>query len=109
MMDRDEILKKSREENRDRDFVEEAVLARANALSLGVGMIVGGLLSILSAVFQDGPDYSAWTVLWAIQASIFLFKHYKLRKRHELALGLFYGALAVFFFVLYLRRGLGIF
>ncbi len=108
-MDRDEILKKSREENRDRDFVEEAVLARANALSLGVGMIVGGVLSVLSAVFQDGPNYSAWTVLWAIQASIFLFKHYKLRKRHELLLGLFYGALAVFFFVLYLHLELGVF
>ena len=108
-MDKDEILKKSREENKDRDLVEEAVLARANALSLGVGMMVCGLLSVLSAVFQDGPDYSVWAVMWAIQASIFLFKYRKLRRRHELALGLFYGALAVFFFVLYLRRTLGVF
>ena len=28
-MDKDEILKKSREENKDRDFVEEAALSRA--------------------------------------------------------------------------------
>lgn len=108
-MDKDEILKKSREENRDRDFVEEAVLARANALSLGVGMIVCGLLSVLSAVFQDGPAYSVWTVMWSIQAAIFLFKYCKLRRRHELALGLFYGALAVFFFVCYLHLELGVF
>ena len=61
-MERDEILKKSREENKDRDFVEEAALSRANAVSLGVGMIVCGLLSVLSAAFQDGrPNYSVWT------------------------------------------------
>ena len=108
-MDKEEILAKSREENKDRDFVEEAVLARANALSLGVGMIVCGLLSVLNAVFQDGPVLSAWTVMWAIHSSIFLFKYHKLRKRHELALGLFYGALSVFFFVLYLHRELGVF
>ena len=109
-MDRDEILKKSREENKDRDFVEEAALFRANTVSLGVGMLVCGLLSVLSAVFQDGsPNYSVWTVMWATQASIFLFKYHKLRKRHELVLGLFYGALSVFFFVLYLHRELGVF
>ncbi len=50
-MDRDEILKRSREENKDRDFVEEAVMATANSLSLAVGMIVCGLVSVLSAIF----------------------------------------------------------
>ena len=51
LMDRDEILKRSREENKDRDFVEEAVMATANSLSLAVGMIVCGLVSVLSAIF----------------------------------------------------------
>ena len=107
-MERDEILKKSREENKDRDFVEEAALSRANAVSLGVGMIVCGLLSVLSAVFQDGsPNYSVWTVMWAMQASIFLFKYYRLRRRHELLLGLIYLAFCVTFFVFYLRSLLG--
>lgn len=109
LMDRDEILKRSREENKDRDFVEEAVLATANSLSLGVGMIVCGLVSVLSAIFQGGPEYSVWTVMWAIHASTFLFKYRKLRKRHELMMGLFYIALAVFFFVCYLHLKLGVF
>lgn len=109
LMDKDEILKKSREENKDRDFVEEAVLATANSLSLAVGMIVCGLVSVLSAIFQGGPEYSVWTVMWVIHASTFLFKYHKLRKRHELMMGLFYIALAVFFFVCYLHLKLGVF
>ena len=102
-MDRDEILKRSREENKDRDFVEEAVMATANSLSLAVGMIVCGLVSVLSAIFPGGP------VMWVIHASTFLFKYHKLRKRHELMMGLFYIALAVFFFVCYLHLKLGVF
>ena len=89
-MDKDEILKKSREENKDRDLV-----------------MVCGLLSVLHAVFRDSVDYGVWVVMWAISSSVFLVKYHRLRKRHELALGLFYGALSVFFFVLYLRRELG--
>ena len=108
-MDRDEILKRSREENKDRDFVEEAVMATANSLSLAVGMIVCGLVSVLSAIFQGGPEYSVWTVMWVIHASTFLVKYHKLRKRHELMMGLFYIALAVFFFVCYLHLKLGVF
>ena len=37
--------------------------------------------------------------MWAMQASIFLFKYYRLRRRHELLLGLIYLAFCVSFFV----------
>ena len=52
-MERDEILKKSREENKDRDFVEEAVLARANTIALAVGMIMCGIVSILRGLLTE--------------------------------------------------------
>lgn len=108
-MDKDEILKKSREENKNRDFVEEEAANKANAIAFSVGMMVCGLLSVLSAIFQESVEYSVWVVMWAISASVFLVKYQRLRKRHELALGLFYGALTVFFFVIYLHRTLGVF
>lgn len=108
-MDKEEILKKSREENKNRDFVEEEAANRATAIAFSVGMMMCGLLSVLSAVFRDSVEYSVWVVMWASSASVFLVKYRRLRKRHELALGLFYGALSVFFFVLYLRRTLGVF
>ena len=44
-MDKDEILKKSREENKNRDFVEAEVLNRANAIALAVGVMVCGVVS----------------------------------------------------------------
>lgn len=108
-MDRDEILERSRKENRDRDLVEEEVINWAHRIALSVGMMVCGLISVLNCIFRDGVGFSVWVVMWAIWSSIFLVKYRRLRRRHELLFGLFYAALALFFFVLYLHRELEVF
>lgn len=108
-MDRDEILERSRKENRDRDFVEEEVANHALGIAFSAGMVVCGLLSVLHAIFLESVAYSVWVVMWTMSACVMLVKYHRLRKRHELLLGLFYAALTLFFFVLYLRRELGVF
>ena len=108
-MDKDEILARSRKENRDRDFVEAEVLAKANSIALNVGIMVCGVLSILHVIFRDTVDFSAWTVYFSALATTMIVKFVKLRRRHELILGLFYAACGVLFFVFYLRDVLGVF
>ena len=108
-MDKDEILAKSRAENKGWDFVEQEVLALAYRVAVGVGMIVCGVLSILHAIFAETVDYGIWTVYFSVLAATMLVKFVKLRKRHELALGLLYAAFCVMFFVFYLRDVLGVF
>ena len=108
-MDRDEILERSRKENRDRDFVEEEAVHKAYSFAFSVTMLVCGLLSVLSAIFRDSMDLSVWLVMWSMWSCVFLVKYRRLRKRRELVLGLMYVGLSVFFFVLYLHRELGVF
>ena len=107
-MDKDEILAKSRKENKDMDFVEAEVLSKANGIALNVGIIVCGLLSILHAIFRETVDFSAWTVYFSALTATMLYKYVKLRRRHELLIGLFYAACCVMFFVFYLRDVLGV-
>lgn len=107
-MDKDEILARSRKENKDRDFVEAEVLAKANSVALSVGTIVCGVLSVLHAIFADTPDFSVWTVLFSMLAATMFIKYVKLRRRHELIIGLLYLGFCVFFFVLYLYKLLGV-
>lgn len=108
-MDKDEILARSRKENKDMDLVEAEVIARANAIALSVGILICGLLSVLHAVFRDTVDYGVWTVYFSALTTIMIFKYIKLRKWHELVFGLFYGVCCVTFFVFYLRDVLGVF
>lgn len=108
-MDKDEILKKSREENKNRDFVEAEVLNRANAIALVVSMLLCALISGLHAIFREKPDCAVWVVQFGILSTVMLVKFAKLRKRHELLLGLLYGGFCVCFFVFYLHFGLEVF
>ena len=107
-MDKDEILARSRKENKDMDFVEAEVRAKANGVALNVGIMVCGLLSILRIIFLDTLDYSAWTVYFSALTATMIYKYVKLRKRHELVIGLFYGVCFVMFFILYLKNVLGV-
>lgn len=108
-MDKDEILAKSREENKDRDFVEAEVLNRANSIALSVSLTICALVSALHAIFRDSVDYAVWIVQFGILSTVMLVKFAKLRRRHELFLGLMYAGFSLFFFVIYLRRTLGVF
>ncbi len=103
-MDKEEILAKSREENKARDFVEEAALAKANSIALGVGIIMCGIISILRGLLTEkGTEPAVWTVYFSVLATTMLVKFFKLRRRHELLLGLLYLAFCVVFFVFYLH------
>lgn len=108
-MDKEEILKKSREENKDRDFVEAEVLNRANNIALSVSMLICALVSVLHAVFRSTPDYAVWIVQFGILSTVMLVKFARLRRRHELLLGLLYGGFCACFFVFYLHFELGVF
>ena len=108
-MDKDEILAKSRAENKDRDFVEAEVLNKANNIALGVSMLICALISILHAVFRDSPDYAVWAVQFGMLSTVMLVKFARLRRRHELLLGLLYGGFCMCFFVFYLHFELGVF
>ena len=108
-MDKDEILAKSRKENKDRDFVELEILNKANSTALSVSLTICALISVLHAIFQDSVDYAVWTVQFGMLSTIMLVKFSKLRRRHELLVGLLYAGFGVFFFVFYLRDTLGVF
>lgn len=108
-MDKEEILAKSRKENRDRDLVELEVLHKANNIALSVSMLICALISVLHAVFRDSTDYAVWTVQFGMLSTVMLVKFVKLRRRHELLFGLLYGGFCVCFFVFYLHFELEVF
>ena len=108
-MDKDEILKRSRKENKDQDLVELEAINKANTIANTVGILVCALLNIIRAIFQVGIDKSVWTVMLSIMSTVMLVKFAKLRQRHELVMGMIYLAGTIGFFVLFLRDLLWVF
>ena len=107
-MDKDEILERSRKENKDMDFVELEVINKANKIANVVGMIACAALTLIHAALQKRMDNSAWTVMFSILTAVSLYKYHKLRRWHELMIGLIYLFITILFFVWYLRDVVGV-
>ena len=107
-MDKDEILERSRKENKDLDLVELEALNKASGTAYSVGLLVCCLLAAITAICQGRVDYSALTLMASIRSTVMLVKFAKLRRWHELVIGLFYLFVAIFFFAWYLWDALGV-
>jgi hypothetical protein len=94
-MERNEILEKNRKDNKGNDEYENSVLNSSGRIAAGVGGLLCGIFLILDIVFKGEPNLAYWTIWSSIEASLFIIKYKKLRKKHELLLAVLYTLLAV--------------
>ena len=89
-MDREEILSKSRMENKNKDIYEQEVLKQATKYAV----IVQGILAIVFFVLQilvgEGINWGIYALVFSINMTIFWVKYIKLRRKHELLHAIYY-------------------
>jgi len=110
-MDKNEILEKSRNENKNKpDERELFVNGKAAAIGSSVGILICAAVILLETFLSDSyiATPAAWTVYWGIFAAIHTYKFAKLRQKHELAWGILGCALGVLFLVFYVLRLTGV-
>ncbi len=100
-MDKNEILAKSREENKNQDEREKFAIAKASQNALAIGGIICAILLVFNAFYSKTVNFAVWGIYLTITGSSLLFKFVYLKKKHELIFGIFEIALAIMFFVMY--------
>ena len=100
-MTKEEILEKSRQENKKHDEMERDALARAGKLACAVGGLVCMAIIVLEAIFSDRVSMSTWAVYLSMTGTMLLMKYLRLKKKHELVFGVLELALAAVFFVMF--------
>ncbi|MGN0488364.1 MAG: DUF6442 family protein [Ruminococcus sp.] len=106
-MKKEEILEKSRNENKGSDEMELFALATAGKLAAQIGMIVCCIVAILQAIFTEAISFESWMIYFSILGTIFTVKYVKLRRKHELVLAILYVGFFIFFTVLFVIRLVG--
>jgi hypothetical protein len=106
-MKKEEILEKSRNENKGSDELELSVLASSGKLAAQIGMLVCCLVAVLQVIFKNTINFESWMIYFSILGTMFTMKYLKLRRRHELLLAILYDGLFVFFTVLFVIRLIG--
>ena len=106
-MDKQEILERSRKENANRDEMEKGTLTRAGQKAFSVGGLVCALIIILEALLKEDVSFSTWCVYLSMTGTVFIVKYLKLRRKHELVIGIVQLAAAALFLALHIRRLVG--
>lgn len=101
-MDKNEILAKSREENKNQDEREKFAIAKASQKATFIGALVCCFFIILDIFLDNGIFYPVYSIYLAITGSTLLFKYCYLKKIHELIFGIIEILIAIGFIVLYI-------
>ena len=106
-MKKEEILEKSRLENKKKDEMEARAFDKAGRIACGVGGIVCALIILFESLFSDKVSSSTWGVFLSISGTMLLVKYIQLKKLHELIFAILELLLAVIFIVVYVIKLVG--
>ena len=103
-MNREEILQKSRQENKNRDEMEQFTFDKAGQRACAVGGFVCLAIILFETFFAEQVNVSTWAVFLSMCGTMLLSKYFRLKKKHELIFGLAELALAAVFLVMHVIR-----
>ena len=96
-MNKEEVLKKSRNENQNKDIYELEVISRAQRIGGLIAICVTFALMVIERVILDcGTNYGYFLIIISAGMGVWLYKAVKMRKKHEIFLAVLWTILAIY-------------
>ena len=103
-MNRDDILKKAQAENSGKDYADIEAQKSGTWAAYFVAVILVILVDTVNGFVLGYVNRGMDFVLFTMAFVAFLIKYIKLRKRHELFVTIFWGALALMMLALWILQ-----
>ena len=98
-MKKEEILKASHNEYKNKDLVELEVVYQAGIHAARVGALLCCIISVLSSLLVHTLLYSPWVIYFSIITTQWLVRFIKAKQKSDLVLVILFLSLAVLSFV----------
>lgn len=89
-MNKEEILEKSRAENRNKDIYEKEVLKQASTSAVIVMMILAASFFVVQIFVGGGTNWGIWALVFSANMTTFWVKYINLHREHELVIAITY-------------------
>lgn len=89
-MNKDEVLERSRKENKNQDMFEKEVMKEGGHLGAIVAAILATIFFVIQIVVGEGMNYGLYAVVFSILATGFVVKAIKLKRPHEILVAVIY-------------------
>lgn len=96
-MNKEEILEKSREENKNKDVYEQEVLKQASTIAVIVMVVLATIFFAVQIFVGGGTNWGIWALVLSASMAAFWVKYMKLRRKHELLLAIAYTVVVAVF------------
>ena len=100
-MNKEDILKRSREENKNGDEREEKIKLRSYATSSAIGALICMVFILLEEFVFNRSTTHIWIIYSGIMFSKHLIDAYKLKKKEDVAFSIIYGAICLINCIIY--------
>ena len=96
-MNKEEILEKSRAENKNKDIYEQEILKQANSSAVIVMMVLATVFFAVQIFVGGGTNWGIWALVFSANMTTLWVKYIKLRRKHELVMAIAYTILVAAF------------
>lgn len=96
-MNKEEILEKSRKENKNQDVYEQEVVKQGNTIVNGVMMILATVFLVIQVFTGGGLNYGLYAIVFCHSMVLSWVKWLKLRQRQQLSPALLYTVCVLLF------------
>lgn len=103
-MKKEEILAKSREENRKNDPYHAEIQQRASSFSGVIVVLLSTVLFAIQMLLDKGFNFGLYAVAFAYGATDFLVRFFYLKRRRDLIFGVIYLVITIVLIVLHIKQ-----
>ena len=103
-MNKEEILEKSRMENKNQDIFEKEVMKEGGNIGAIVAMILATIFFVIQIFVGGGMNYGLYAVVFSIFASGFVVKAIRLKRKHEIFVAFMYVIAVLLFSVAHIYQ-----
>lgn len=89
-MNKEEILERSRAENKNKDIYELEIIKQASVKTTIVMMTLVGVFTMVQMLVGGGIHWGLWALSFTPEMVTFWVKYRRLRRKHELVMAIVY-------------------
>lgn len=99
-MNRDEILAKSRAENKNKDIADIEAVKNASSFTIIFGAVFAAILYVIQIFTGNGANFSLWATITVMTAAIHLHRFYTLKQKKDLLCGILWSVTSIFIIIM---------
>lgn len=101
-MNKEDILKTSRAENQNKDIYELEIVKRGQRIGGLTAIVVAFLLLLVEQAYYERTNYGYFLMITTCAAGMMIYKAFKLRRKHEIAVAMLWIAVTIYAAVRYI-------